>query len=107
MLFSPAFTFASIHPLGVLLRAGLRLGMQRQFQAFMASSACAASASSYLFASTAPLPWRSAFSQVAHVIKLGFPVLASVSNWSLQRAATPLAALVRQGPPLFAKNLHA
>ena len=92
MLFSPAFTFASIHPLGVLLRAGLRLGMQRQFQAFMASSACAASASSYLFASTAPLPWRSAFSQVAHVIKLGFPVLASVSNSALKQTRILRAA---------------
>ena len=89
------FTFASVYPLGVLLRAGLRLSGLRQFQAFLACSACAASTRSYLFASTAPLPWRGAFSQLAHVVKFGFPLLASVSNWSLQRTATPLAELGR------------
>ena len=92
MLFSPAFTFASGSPLGVLLCAGLRLAALRQFQAFLASSACAASAGSYLFASTAPLPWRSAFSRVAHVVKLGFPVLASGSNSALKRTRILRAA---------------
>lgn len=83
MLYSPAFTFSSGYPLGVLLRAELRLSVLRQFQDFLASSAFVASASSYLFASTAPLPWRSAFSQLLHVVKLGAPFLASVSNCSL------------------------
>ena len=95
MVYSPAFTFASGYPWGVLLCAGLCLWVFRQFQAFLASGACAVSAASYHFASIAPPPWRSAFSQFAHVVKLGFPVLASVSNWSLQRTATPLAELGR------------
>ena len=95
MVYLPAFTFASVYPLGVLLRAGLRLRAAFHFQAFLACSACAACASSYLFSSIAPLPWRSAFSQLARVVKLGFPVLAFVSNCSLQRTATPLAELGR------------
>lgn len=49
MLYSPAFTFASIHPLGVFPCAGLRLSGLRQFQAFLASSACAACARRYRF----------------------------------------------------------
>ena len=92
MLFLPAFTFSSVSPLGVLLCAGLRLSGLRQFQAFLASGACAASAGSYHFASTAPLPWRSAYSRVAHVVKLGFPVLASGSNSALKRTRILRAA---------------
>ena len=92
MVYSPSFTFASGYPLGVLLRAGLRLCLLRQCQAFLAFSACAASASSYLFSSTATLPWRSAFSQLARVVKLGFPVLASVSNSALKQTRILRAA---------------
>ena len=92
MLYSPAFSFSSVYPLGFLLRAGLRLWVQRQFQAFLASSACAACASSYHFAGIAPLPWRSAFSRFALVVKLGFPVLASVSNSALKRTRILRAA---------------
>ncbi|MBY0409071.1 MAG: DUF1010 domain-containing protein [Burkholderiaceae bacterium] len=66
--------------------------MLRQFQAFLAASACAASASSYHFASIAPLPWRSAFSQFALVVKLGFPVLASGSNCAVERTRLRRAA---------------
>ncbi|WP_156949931.1 DUF1010 domain-containing protein [Simplicispira psychrophila] len=95
MVYSPAFIFSSGYPLGIWLRAGLRLCVGRQFQVFLASSACAASAGSYLFTSIAPLPWRSVFSQLAHFVKFGFPLLASVSNWSLQRTATPRAELGR------------
>ena len=59
--------FTGIHLLkhlsaGFLPCAGLRLGVLRQFQAFLASSPCAASATSYHFASIAPPPWRRAFS---------------------------------------------
>ena len=92
MVYSPAFTFSGGCPLGVLLRAGLCLWVLRRFQAFLAASACAACASSYLFASTAPLPWRGAFSQLARVVKLGFPVLASVSNSALKRTRILRAA---------------
>ncbi|WP_423220551.1 DUF1010 domain-containing protein [Comamonas denitrificans] len=51
------FTFASVYPLGVWRSLGLRLRGLRQFQAFLASSPCAASASSYCFRS--PWPVRS------------------------------------------------
>ena len=95
MVYSPAFIFSSGYPLGVLLRAGLRLCVGRQFQAFLACSACAASASSYRFSSTAPLPWHGAFSQLERVVKFGFPLLPSVPNWSLQWTATPLTELGR------------
>ena len=81
--------FTGIHLLkhlsaGFLPCAGLRLGVLRQFQAFLASSPCAASATSYHFASIAPPPWRRAFSQFAPVVKLGFPVLASGSNCAVK-----------------------
>ena len=92
MLFSPAFTFASVNPLGVLPCSGLRLGALRWFQAFLASSACVASATSYHFASIAPPPWRGAFSQFAHVFKLGLPVLAFGSNSALKRTRILRAA---------------
>ena len=92
MVYSPAFTFSGVYPLGVLPCAGLCLLGLRQFQAFLASSACAACASSYHFAGIAPLPWRSAFSRVALVVKLGFPVLASVSNSALKRTRILRAA---------------
>ena len=92
MLYSPEFTFSSGYPLGFLLRAGLRLRALRQFQAFLASSACWAYATSYHFASISPLPWRSAFSRVALVVKLGFTVLASVSNSALKRTRILRAA---------------
>ena len=84
MVYPPAFFFSSVYPLGVWLRAGLRLPELLRFQAFLASGACAACASSYHFASTAPLPWRSAVSQFAHVVKFGFPVLASGSNCAVK-----------------------
>ncbi|MCZ7901133.1 hypothetical protein O9Y03_32050 [Pseudomonas aeruginosa] len=51
------FTLASVYPLGVWRSLGLRLRGLRQFQAFLASSPCAASASSYCFRS--PWPVRS------------------------------------------------
>jgi len=43
-----------------------------------------ASAASHLFCSSAPLPWRSAFSGFAPAVRLGLPVLVSVSNWAFK-----------------------
>ena len=77
---------------GFLPCAGLRLWVLRWFQAFLASSPCAASATSYHFSSIAPPWWRGAFSQFALVVKLGFPVLASVSNSALKRTRILRAA---------------
>ena len=95
MFYSPAFTFSSVYPLGVLPCAGLRLGVLRQFQAFLGSSPCAASATSYHFASIAPPPWRRAFSQFAPVVMLGFPVLASGSNCAVKPTRLRRAAYFR------------
>ncbi|RZJ15842.1 MAG: DUF1010 domain-containing protein [Acidovorax sp.] len=92
MVYSPAFTFSGVYSLGVLLRVGLRLWVLRQFQAFLASSGCAACASSYRFASITPPPWRGAFSRVALVVKLGLPYLASGSNSAFKRTRILRAA---------------
>ncbi|MBJ2164699.1 DUF1010 domain-containing protein [Acidovorax sp. IB03] len=62
------------------------------FQAFWASSACAASATSYPSCSAAPLPWPSAFSWAAHVFKAGRSLLAFGSNSAVKRTRILRAA---------------
>ena len=89
--------FTGIHLLkhlsaGFLPCAGLRLGVLRQFQAFLASSPCSASAASYHSCSVAPLPRPSAFSWAAHVFKAGRPLLAFGSNSALKRTGFQPAA---------------
>ena len=59
------------------------------FQAFWASSACAASATSYPSCSAAPLPWPSGFSWAAHIFKAGRSLLAFGSNSAVKRTASP------------------
>ena len=78
------FTLASVYPLGVWRSLGLRLHGLRQFQAFLASGPCVASASSYRFGSAALPRWRCAFSQFVPVANFGLPVLASGSNISVK-----------------------
>ena len=56
----------------------------RGFQAFFASSACAASATSYHSCSAAPLPWPGAFSWAAPFFKAGRSLLAFGSNPALK-----------------------
>jgi hypothetical protein len=68
---------------------------------FLASSPCAASATSYHFASIAPPPWRRAFSQFAPVVKLGFPVLASGSNCAVKPTRLRRAAYFRSLVPSY------
>ena len=79
-------------------------------QVFLASSPCAASASSYHFSSSASPPWRSAFSQFAPVVKLGFPVLASGSNRAVKptclRQAAYFRSLACEKPALFKPMLY-
>jgi len=79
--------FSKVSPWGFWRCAGLRLYSLRQFQAFLASSACAASATSYHSCSVAPLPWRSAFAWAAPVFKSGRSLLAFGSNYSSQPTA--------------------
>ena len=101
-------TFASVYSLGVWRSLGLRLHGLRQFQAFLASSPCAASATSYHFASIVPPPWRRAFSQFAPVVKLGCPVLASGSNCAVKPTRLRRAAYFRSlvpSPALCAQPL--
>ena len=59
----------------------------RGFQAFLASAACAASATSYHSCSAAPLSWPSGFSWAAHIFKAGRSLLAFGSNCSSQPTA--------------------
>jgi hypothetical protein len=65
----------------------------------LASSPCAASASSYHFSSSASPPWRSAFSQFAPVVNLGLPVLASGSNCAVKPTRLRRAAYFRSLVP--------
>ena len=68
----------------------------KAFQAFLASSACVASATSYPSCSAAPLSSPSAFSWAAHVFKAGRSLLAFGSNSALKRTRILRAAyLVR------------
>ena len=84
MLFQTAFNFSSVVQRLVCRFSGLRLLALRHFPAFLASSPCVASASSYCFRSAAPPRWRSAFSQFVPVAKSGLSVLASGSNISVK-----------------------
>ena len=89
---SSASPLSKVSPLGFWRFAGLRLRSLRQVQAFLASSACAVSATSYHSCSAAPLPWRSAFSWAAPVFKSGRPFLAFGSNSALKRTGFQPAA---------------
>ena len=81
---------------GFLPCAGLRLWALRQFQTF--------------FASSAPPPWRSAFSRFAPVVNLGLPVLASGSNRAVKptclRQAAYFRSLACEKPALFSPMLY-
>ena len=84
MLFQTVFSFS-----GVIQRlagrfSGLRLQAAWEFQAFLASSPCTASAFSYHSSSIAPPPWRFAFSPCWPVVKLGVPILGSGSNTAVK-----------------------
>ena len=84
MLFQTAFNFSSVVQRLVCRFSGLRLVVLRWFLAFLASSPCAASASSYCFGSAVPPRWCCAFSQFVPVAKSWLPVLASGSNISVK-----------------------
>ena len=104
-IYSNGSPLPEVSPLGFWRCAGLRLHSLRRFQVFLASSACAASATSYYFCSTASLPWRSAFSRFAPVVNLGLPVLASGSNRAVKptrlRRSAYFRSLACEKPALF------
>ena len=78
MVYSPAFIFSSVYSLGVFLCAGLRLGALRWFQAFLASSARPACASSFCFCSAVRL---------CSILGLAVVANRSVKPTRLRRAA--------------------
>jgi hypothetical protein len=84
MFIQTAFSFSSVVQRLVCRFSGLRLLSSRGFLVFLASSPCAASASSYCFASAVLLRSRSAFSQFVPVAKFKLPFLASGSNISVK-----------------------
>ncbi|MBP3980609.1 DUF1010 domain-containing protein [Acidovorax sp. JG5] len=84
MLSQTAFNFSSVLQRWACRFSGLRLVALCRFPAFLGSSPCVASASSYRFTSAVLPRWRSAFSQFVPVVKLGLPVLASGSNISVK-----------------------
>ncbi len=79
-IYSSASPFSKVSLWWFWRSAGLRLRLLGRFQAFWASGACAASATSYHSCSAAPLPWPSAFSWAAPLSKSGRFLLAFGSN---------------------------
>ena len=84
MFIQKAFSFSSAVQRWVCRLSGLRLLALRRFPAFLASSPCIASVSSYSFRSAAPPRWHRAFSQFVPVAKFVLPVFASGSNISVK-----------------------
>ncbi|MBK7718469.1 MAG: DUF1010 domain-containing protein [Simplicispira sp.] len=77
---SSASPFSKVSPLGFWRCVGLRQRLLCRFQGFLESGASAASATSYLFCSAAPLRWCSAFAWAAPFSNSGRSLLAFGSN---------------------------
>ncbi|UHJ65686.1 DUF1010 domain-containing protein [Melaminivora jejuensis] len=84
MFIQTAFIFSNAVQRWVCRFSGLRLLALRRFPAFLASSPCVASASSYCFGSAVPPRWHRAFSQLVPVAKFRLSVSASGSNISVK-----------------------
>ena len=94
LAFSQPLTLA-VSPINRFMRAATcssALPCPRGFQAFLASSACAASATSYHSCSAAPLSWPSAFWWAAPLSKSGRFLLAFGSNSAVKRTRILRAA---------------
>ena len=105
-IYSSASPISKVSPLGFWRCAGLRLSALRRFQAFLASSPCAASATSYHFSSSVSPPWRTAFSRFAPVVNLGLPVLASGSNRAVKPTRLRRAAYFRSLAPRMSRKVE-
>ena len=88
-IYSSASPFSKVSLWWFWRSAGLRLRLLGRFQAFWASGACAASATSYHSCSAVPLPWPSGFSWAAPLSKAGRSLLAFGSNSAVKRTASP------------------
>ncbi len=85
----------AVSPITRFMRAATcssALPCSKGFQAFWASSACAASATSYHSCSAAPLSWASAFSWAAPLSQSGRFLLAFGSNSAVKRTRILRAA---------------
>ena len=92
----------SVSPITRFMRAATYSSTRpcsKGFQAFWASSACAASATSYHSCSAVPLPWPSAFSWAAPFFKARRSLLAFGSNCAVKRTRILRAAYL--GRSLF------
>ncbi|WP_139285361.1 DUF1010 domain-containing protein [Acidovorax soli] len=96
MLSQTAFSFSGGIGWQFWRSTRLRLPALSQFQAFLVSGACAASAGSYRSCSATPLPWRSAFSWAAYVVKSGRSLLAFGSNCAVKPPRLRRAAYFRR-----------
>nr|WP_233573564.1 DUF1010 domain-containing protein [Acidovorax sp. 94] len=85
---SSASPFSKVSPWGFWRSAGLRLRSLRRFQAFLASGACAASATSYQSCSAVHPSVPSAFAWAAPFSNSGCSLLAFGSHCSSQPTAT-------------------
>ncbi|UHJ65681.1 DUF1010 domain-containing protein [Melaminivora jejuensis] len=95
-IYSSDSPFSKVSPSGFWRSAGLRLHSARKFQAFLASSACQLSATSYHSCSAASLPWPSAFSCAAPFFKSGRTLLAFGSNQAVKPTRLRRAAYFRR-----------
>jgi hypothetical protein len=97
VIYSSALPFSKASsPLGFSRCAEFHLHWLRKFQAFLASSACAASAASYYSCSAVPLPWPGASSQAAPVFKSGRVLLTFGSNCAVKPTRLRRAAYFRR-----------
>ena len=90
--FAPHCLIIFVSPITRSMRAATRSSARpcsKGLSAFLASSACQPSTTSYYSCSAAPLPWPSAFSWAAPVFKSGRPLLAFGSNFAVKRTASP------------------
>ena len=106
--FAPHCSTTFVSPITRFMRAptcSSALPCSKGFQAFWASSAFAASATSYHSCSAAPLSWPSAFSWAAPLFKSGRSLLAFGSNSAVKRTRILRAAyLGLQGLPHLCKQ---
>ena len=92
---APAPVNSFVSPITRSMRAATYFSARpcsKGFQAFLASSACAASASSYHSYSAAPFSWPSAFSWAAPLSKSVRSLLACGSNSAVKRTRILRAA---------------
>ena len=78
--------------------------VSKAFQAFLASSVCQPSATSYHSCSAAPLPWPSAFWWAAPFFKAGRSLLAFGSNSAVKRTRILRAAYLGRWASFFART---